>query len=229
MLSIIKKILNRQKHENTSPTLEDSIEAALKNILPKIIEFKTLLEIGSRDGHDANRLSKLLNINKQDVYVIEANPDSFEKIKAEYPSYNVFNVALFNKEGFLDFNKVYKDNIGTSSILNRNDNYYTDKSEKIKVKTITGERFFKEYQIPEISLCKIDVEGATLEVLESFLEQLQKIKLIHLESEHKEVWTNQKLYSDIKDYLTKLNFKEVYFEYVSEEKLQSDSIWLNEN
>ena len=52
-----------------------------------------------------------------------------------------------------------------------------------------------------------------------------KIKSMHLENEHKEVWKNQKLYDEVKDYLLSKGFTEIYFQYVNNVVLQSDTIW----
>jgi hypothetical protein len=67
------------------------------------------------------------------------------------------------------------------------------------------------------------------EVLESFGNDIEKIKSMHIECEHRVVWTNQKLYNDVSEYLNKKGFKEIYFNYCSNDTLQSDSIWVQSN
>lgn len=223
---ILKSIFTRKVlFENTSPTLEESINKSLA-LLKKQISISSFLEIGSRDGFDAERVSKLLNIPPKNIYIIEANPDCYIKIKKQFPLYKVLNYAIYKTEGILYFNKVYKDNIGTSSLFNREDNFYEDKSEKIEVQSITGKTAMQKLNIREIDFCKIDVEGATYEVIESFGDEIKKIKLLHIECEHRAVWQSQKLYPEIKEKLIENGFQQIYFEYVSSAGLQSDSIWV---
>jgi FkbM family methyltransferase len=192
------------------------------------IKVKKILEIGSRDGNDANFLKKLFNLNDEDVWVVEPNPIKIKEIKEKYPKINLVEFAISNTEGEHTFNQVVGDDIsaGTSSLIDRADDWYEKtKTNKIIVNTIRGEKLLEIIK-EEIDVCKIDVEGFTYEVLESFDKKLSNIKSLHVECEHKEVWKTQKLYEEIKDFLNKKNFVEVYFSFTSEHKLQSDSIWV---
>lgn len=192
-----------------------------------IIKPKNILEIGSRDADDANILKEGFNINDTKVWVVEPNPKQQIKIIEKYPKFNLIKEAVFNEEKTLTFNAVNTyELIGVSSLLNRNDKLYDRvDTEKILVKTILGSTLLKNID-EEIDLCKIDVEGATYEVLISFNDSIHKIKSMHLENEHKNVWENQKLYDDVKHYLENLGFVQIYFKYVNNVILQSDSIWV---
>jgi len=191
------------------------------------IEPKTILEIGSRDGDDANILKNGFNIDETKVWVVEPNPKQQKKIIDKYPNFNLIKEGIFDEEKTLSFNVVNTyDLIGISSLLDRNDRIYDSiDSEKIIINTILGSTLLNIIG-EEIDLCKIDVEGATYEVLTSFGDSISKIKSMHLENEHKEVWVNQKLYDDVRQYLIKRDFIEVYFQYVNNIVLQSDSIWV---
>jgi FkbM family methyltransferase len=191
------------------------------------IEPKTILEIGSRDGDDANILKNGFNIDETKVWVVEPNPKQQKKIIDKYPNFNLIKEGIFDEEKTLSFNAVNTyDLIGISSLLDRNDRIYDSiDSEKIIINTILGSTLLNIIG-EEIDLCKIDVEGATYEVLTSFGDSISKIKSMHLENEHKEVWVNQKLYDDVRQYLIKRDFIEVYFQYVNNIVLQSDSIWV---
>lgn len=191
------------------------------------IEPKTVLEIGSRDADDANTLKEYFNVDDSKVFIVEPNPKQQVKITEKYPNFNLIKEAIFNEEKTLSFNAVNSyDLIGVSSLMERKDRLY-DKvdSEKIMVNTILGSRLLANIN-EEIDLCKIDVEGATYEVLTSFGDDITKIKSMHLENEHLEVWENQKLYGEVKDYLVSKGFTEIYFQYVNNVVLQSDSIWV---
>jgi FkbM family methyltransferase len=202
------------------------------NIIKKtIIRPKTILEIGSRDGNDASNLMKYFQLNDKDVWVVEPNPNQIKIIESSYPNFNLISDAIFNEETEHDFYQVISTNpndVGTSSLINRNDDWYESKTNVIKVKTITGKKLLDIIN-RDIDICKIDVEGLTIEVLSSFGKDLNKIKSLHLECEHSEVWKGQKLYDDVSKFLIEYNYVQIYFEYCSGGTLQSDSIWVLKN
>lgn len=193
------------------------------------IQPKTVLEIGSRDGNDAERLRKDFNIDSSNVWLVEPNPTQQVKITDKYPNINLIKKPIFNVEKSITFYGVdVEDQIlnGVSSLMNRIDGLY-DKinTNKIEVETILGSTLINMIN-KEIDICKIDVEGATYEVLESFGDKLQQIKSMHIECEHRTVWVNQKLYQDVSEFLINNGFIQAYFNYCNNDTLQSDSIWV---
>lgn len=193
------------------------------------IKPKNVLEIGSRDGNDANELRIFFGLAEENIWIVEPNPIQQEKIKNKYPNFNLIKKAIFNQSKELLFNAVTETSmVGISSLLERKDNIYEHiNTKKILVKTILGADLLNLIGV-DIDICKIDVEGATWEVLESFGSKIKQIKSMHIECEHKIIWENQKLYKDVKDILTKNNFIEVYFNYCNNTPIQSDSIWVQD-
>jgi len=198
-------------------------------ILSANLKPKSILEIGSRDGHDSNTLKKYFNISDENVWLVEPNPSQIKKIKEIYPHFNLVESAISNTNSSFSFNCVKDEEyIGVSSILDRVDGFYNNiTTEKITVNTITGKQLLKQINLDYIDLCKIDVEGLTYEVIESFENKIKSIRSMHIECEHKEIWKNQKLFLDVEHLLKSFNFEMVYFEYICNETIQSDSIWLN--
>jgi FkbM family methyltransferase len=191
------------------------------------IQVKNILEIGSRDGDDANHLKNLFQVSNENVWVVEPNPIKIAEIKIKYPNFNLFECAICEFECEHEFNQVIGDvmSSGTSSLIDRNDDWYLqNNTKKIKVNVIKGKTLTNLIG-NEIDVCKIDVEGLTYEVLKSFEDKLDFLKSIHIECEHKEVWKNQKLYDDVKNFLISKDFIELSFNYTSSHQLQSDSIW----
>lgn len=199
-----------------------------KNIILEktTIQPKSILEVGSRDGDDSELLRDFFSINEDMVWVVEPNPNQQIKIKEKYPRFNLVTEAIYSEEGEKWFNAVRSsDLIGVSSLLDRKDGLYSNtNTERIVVNTITGYKLIERIDT-EIDLCKIDVEGATFEVLKSFGDKIHMIKSMHLENEHLEVWSGQKLYDEVKTYLESMGFVEIYFQYVNNVVLQSDTIW----
>jgi FkbM family methyltransferase len=205
----------------------------MKNYYNNIVEKtkispKIILEIGSRDGNDANELMNYFQLNNENVWVVEPNPNQIKVIEKSYPNFNIIPNAIFNEETEHDFYQVISsdpNDVGTSSLINRNDEWYESKTNIIKVKTITGKQLLSNIN-KDIDICKVDVEGLTIEVLSSFGNELNKIKSFHLECEHREVWKGQKLYDDVAKFLIEHNYSQIYFQYCSGGTLQSDSIWV---
>jgi FkbM family methyltransferase len=194
------------------------------------IDIKTILEIGSRDGHDANTLKVLSNVSDESVWVIEPNPNQCEIIKKNYPNFNLIDMAISDKDGVIDFYQVIGNDgdVGTSSTLNRADDWYIKMgAKKINVNSITGISLLKIID-KKIDLCKIDVEGLTYEVLTSFGDHIKNINSFHLECEHREVWKNQKLFDDVSEYMTEMGYVLLFSSY-NNGNLQSDTIWVNKN
>lgn len=188
---------------------------------------ETILEIGSRDGHDANFMQSYFGIKDENVFVVEPNRILAKHISNSYPNYNVFECAISLTKGVANFNQVMTDNAdlnGVSSLLDRHDSFYADhRTMKIEVQTITGKDLMRHIKKP-IDICKIDVEGLTYEVLQSFGDTLQMIKSFHLETEHLEVWKGQKLHSDVCKFMSDAGYL-----MIGENpawSVQSDSIWV---
>lgn len=190
-------------------------------ITPEIV-----LEIGSRDGNDANAIAKYFDIPHNNVWVCEPNPKQALYIRQVYPEINVIEKAIYNISGTLPFIQMNGtlDEIGTSSLIPRTiDNLYAN-ANKINVEAITGKELLTMISQP-IGACKLDVEGATLQVLQSMGELIHNIESFHLECEHKEVWENQNLYNEIAKYMLQNNYMQVDFSFTMFD-IQSDSIWV---
>lgn len=190
------------------------------------IKPKTILEIGSRDGNDADYYKREFDIKDEDVYVVEPNPSQADEIRKNYPNFSIFEYAIYTEETEKDFYQVTgggKDPIGISSLMERNDDWYDRFGmKKIKVKTIKGSTLMEMIN-KDIDICKIDVEGLTYEVIQSLGDQIHRIKSIHVETEYHMYWKDQKLHNEVSELLTSLGFIEVW---TKEQGGQADTIWL---
>lgn len=205
------------------------IQQYVQEIENRGIKPEVILEIGSRDGNDINFIKEYFNIQNSNVYIVEPNPIMSNEIKVRYPNYNTLEYAINNVSGTMKFNQVTNtgyDPIGTSSLLNRVDGWYERfETNQIDVNVITGRDLMEIINKP-IDLCKIDVEGLTYEVIESFGESINNIKSFHLETEHRIFWENQKLHDDVCILLENLGYSLIWED---NNGIQSDTIWLKIN
>lgn len=180
-----------------------------------------VVEIGSRDGNDAFVLAKNFGLSEENCYIFEPNPNAAEEIMRTYPRMNLYNNAVSDVSGqTLDFH-IERENVGASSLLKRNN---PSEHDVVKVETITMADWFEATQIPAIHICKIDVEGLTLPVLESFGKYIDRLQSVQLEMEHQEIWHNQSLYPEIAKWLESKGFVQIMFTLLR--GVQSDSFWL---
>ena len=184
----------------------------------------TVLEIGSRDGHDAKAIAD--HFGASSVWVCEPNPNQADYIAQAYPNFNLVRKAIYKHSGKLEFIQMQgsPNEVGTSSLLDRSyDNLYAN-ANRIEVEAITGEELLAMIEGP-IGACKVDVEGATLEVLQSMGNSIHRVQTFHLECEHEEVWVGQALYNQVAAFMIAKGYEQVDFDFVMP-GLQSDSIWI---
>jgi len=184
----------------------------------------TVLEIGSRDGHDAKAIAD--HFGSSSVWVCEPNPSQADYIAQAYPNFNLVRKAIYKHSGKLEFIQMQgsPNEVGTSSLLDRSyDNLYAN-ANRIEVEAITGEELLAMIE-GSIGACQVDVEGATLEVLQSMGNSIHRVQTFHLECEHEEVWVGQALYNQVAAFMIAKGYEQVDFDFVMP-GLQSDSIWI---
>jgi len=198
------------------------LKALISAIKDNDIQINTFLEVGSRDGADADFISKKLNLLPQNVFVVEAHPAFYKFIKKKYSQYKIFNYGAWKQEGELLFNAALNFDDGRSSLIERD--IYKENFKKVLIKTKTIDSMIKQNFKTTIDCCKIDVEGASYEVLQGFKENLKNLKILQIETEQKKIWNNQHCYDKVYELLVSHDFKKVW-----EIKLgstQLDSIWI---
>lgn len=181
----------------------------------------SIVEIGSRDGLDAHELANYFRLNDLECHVFEANPAQAKKIKFDYPLMHVYPNAVSDIKGPVTFN-VELENLGASSLFSR----VTPKEhmQVITVDAIRMDDWIKEENIHCIDVCKIDVEGASLKVLNSFGDSINIVNSIQIECEHQPVWKDGDQFPQVKEWLEAHGFVMVF--YVLLRGIQSDSFWL---
>ena len=147
-----------------------------------------VVEFGSYDAGDGIRYKYYFP--NSNVYSIEASPACYHKIKPlEKYGLKIFNYAVTNKNGEIDFHGTYDDvldNYAPCGAIER-DLVSTDAGSKtlrilppIKVPCITLETFCKNQGIEYIDLLHVDVEGHDLQAIEGMGKIRAKIIFIEV-------------------------------------------------
>lgn len=184
-------------------------------------EIKNIVEIGSLNGEDSVYFkTQFPNAN---VFCIEGLPDNYNQYLKELTTVTPINAVIANYDGTI---KYHKKNInGIHGILDRGEQYGTN---TIELPCYTMKSICDRYKIDTMDFIKIDVEGATFEILESMGPLLESVKIMHIETESYEFFKGQKLHNTVSDYLTERGFTMVdKTDALIAGHHQHDSVWLN--
>lgn len=185
-------------------------------------QIKNIMEIGALDGKDSIKFkNRYPNAN---VYTIEGLPDNFNKYLVKQTDIIPINIVMTDYDGTVDY---YKKNVnGIHGIYNRGDYYGTEKLHNVPCKTF--KTICQEYNIDGIDFVKIDVEGATYEIINGMGSEINKIKMMHIETESYPFFEGQKLHNDVCKLLEERGFVMIDMTTVKiSNGEQHDSVWLN--
>ena len=190
------------------------------NILKSLkkLNINYIFDVGSHRGESIDYFIKLKNLKK--IQSFEPQKDIFLVLKKKYKNNNkvILNqIALSQNENYKDF--YINDLSSTSSfsrlnkkslwlkIKNRILNKKNPIINKIKIRSLTIDKFIKQKKIKKIDLLKIDTEGHELEVLKGALKTIkeQKVKFILIELHFSKMYQNYSK-KKIESFLAKNNF-----------------------
>lgn len=158
------------------------------------LKHKVVLDIGANIGLFSLWMnSQYENLN---LYLFEPDPTTFQILKRNIPTATINQLALSNKEetailtsysyasGFnsLDPGVNQKTN-NMKWPLSMFINWITKEQKQHRVHTQRMDHYLTQNNIPHIGLCKIDVEGLELAVLEGFGEAIDKVDHFIIEIE----------------------------------------------
>lgn len=185
-------------------------------------EISIIFEIGSMDGKDSLYLKEYFK--NASIFAIEGLPENYEKYLKKINNIVSLNRVISSYDGESFY---FKKNInGLHGIYDRGQEYGSD---KLFLKCCRIDTLCNELKIDVIDVAKIDVEGATYDVLVGFGDLLKKVKIIHIETESFPFFKGQKLHADVCDFLTKEGFikiKQSKCEIIKDQ-FQYDSVWIN--
>ncbi|CAB4166909.1 Methyltransferase FkbM [uncultured Caudovirales phage] len=220
------------KNLGHSLTRFDPLEPVVTNYRKFFNETASLIvEVGTRDGDDANYLFKELNAGK--VIAIDANPIAVDITRSKYPWMSVVYAAASDTKGEIVFNQVTspdKEIMGTSSIFSKDKSvspppeYYEGLITQITVPTERMDSILKEE--PIIDVVKIDTEGYSWQVLQGFGDRLKDVKLLHIETEQAPVHDDHVTTEKIVEFMEANGFALVDISHEWGWLIQ-DQVWVN--
>lgn len=182
-------------------------------LLAKMMQPDLICDVGAMDARESLLFRKVApNAN---IFVFEANPKNVEIMKRkgvlERHGIDIRHNAVWNKNGKLTF--FVEKNLGESDLELRGISS-TRRREKgslgyveITVSAVRLDSFVNNLRsIPSKIALWIDVEGAAYEVVDSFGEIRNQVKVVHLEAETKEFWPGQKLQPAVEELMEKMGF-----------------------
>lgn len=184
-------------------------------------DINIIFEIGSLDGKDSLLFKQ--NFPEAEVYAFEGLLENYNLYMKTFSEIHTFNKVIFNYDGKIIFHK--KNVNGIHSVFDRGTSYGTDT-------LVSGcyrlDSVCKELNIDHIDMMKIDVEGATYEVLEGMGALLKTVKIMHIETEDYPFFEGQKLDESVVDFLLYNGFKVIKKTrcVITNSNHQLDSVWI---
>ena len=184
----------------------------------------TIIDVGAHVGETISLFSKNFDIEQMICY--EASRLNFDKLNKSknFKNFNIVlnNIALGSKETELEFFQTSESSSSTFCKIDQNSNYfkrkkkilkifnqkdYILKSELIKVTTLKNE--FNKYNLRHVDILKIDTEGFEFDVMKGADESLKSVNFILFEHHYDQMIIKNYKFSQINQYLRKLNFKKI--------------------
>jgi FkbM family methyltransferase len=196
----------------------------MKDVLSNKIDIskiKTIYDIGCLNGSDSFLLSELFGAK---VIGFEGLPDNYNKflLGKDTDMVKFYHQIIRNYDGKTHF--FQKEQNGIHSVYEQN--LSKTKEKLVELDCSRMDTFIKTHGLPAPDLVKIDVEGATLEVLESFGDLLSEIPILQIETEEVEYFNGQALENEVLNYINKWEFLPI-FKSSSINVKQNDYILLN--
>ena len=196
-------------------------------ILKKILHYlyndlqsiNTIIELGARDCKETLLFEK--NYPSAKILAFECNPTTLPICRQRITGKSritLFEKAISETNGKISFYPIDPEktkttwsdgNPGASSLFKASGNYPIEKyvQHEIIVDSIRLDSIFVSEAINEVDLLWMDIQGAELMALKSIGQYLKDVKTIHTEVEFMEIYSNQPLFEEIKEFLLTNNFQ----------------------
>ena len=159
---------------------------------------------------------KRIDKSNLDYILFEPNPNEAKKLiqnKKYYKNYKVYETALSNKNKILKLN--ITKGIYQTSVLKPNFDFVNQFQNpgryKITQKELINAKKLDYFKIVNSDFIKIDAQGYNYEILEGSIKTLKDNLGVEVEVEFTDIYSNQKLFGDVKKLLKKNNLDFIDF------------------
>lgn len=214
----------------------DEFVRIAKKLIPR--KKYIIVEVGARDCEETVAFDVLLP--GSEIFAFECNPDTLPQCHLAIQgkkNIKLIEKAVTDNEGNITFYQINHEktvtghpsgkNPGASSIFEANEEYPLEKysQNKIVVPTTTLKIFSGECDVDHVDLMWMDIQGAELLALKGAGDFLDKISLIHLETEFFPIYKKQPLFSELKTFLNSKGFR--LYTFTNMGKFAGDAVFLN--
>lgn len=221
---IILKLLNRVY-----------LPVYIQYIWLKKYHIKTIIDIGAHNGEVSHSLSQIFPA--AEIYAFEPIKSKKDIILSKNKSkrFHLSDFALNDKNGKEMFYQTQNTALSSLFPVIRNKvNLDPGTIQRVRVKTITLDNFFKDMALIEPILIKLDTQGTELNVLKGGEKLLKKVSVIHIETSFEHFYQGQPLFDQIYLYLKTNGFRyigearESFFYPIFEPMNQINSIFIKD-
>lgn len=172
---------------------------------PQVLgSLRTVVDAGANDGAWTNNL--LRYAHPEQVLVVEPNPQmkpSLDKLSAQQKCVTVHNAAVGEKKGMLPFHLTNHPH--DSSVLRPIRSIGSEVAKTIDVPVVTLDDLTASWT--EISLLKLDIQGAELLALRGGQAALKKTRYLFIEVNFMSQYEGMTLFPEIHTHLTNAGFE----------------------
>jgi FkbM family methyltransferase len=153
---------------------EDSMsidEQIYDYMIKRLNNDSIVVDVGAYIGKTATNLMTRSKGNPSNYYLIECCPNNFQKLKEKCPESNLFELAISDKNGEVDFYVGNHPNIEGSSQSNSlvsdfiEEKEWNKKTIHYRVKSMTLDKFYETNNLENVRFLKINCEGGEYEIL----------------------------------------------------------------
>ena len=178
-----------------------------------------IFDIGSRDCQQSIEFYN--NFPNAKIYAFECNPNTLDICKKNIENYKdritLVEGAVCDYDGEITFYPInqektittWKDgNPGASSIFLSNGTYKAEHyiQDEIKTNCHRLDSVIQKYNIKNVDIIWMDLQGAELLALKGLGNFLKQVKYMHIEVSHGEMYSGQVLFKELNDYIISNNF-----------------------
>lgn len=184
-----------------------SEQEIIADLLEELNEQDVFYDIGANVGIYSCFVGK--KSKQGQVIAFEPHPRNYQSLK-ENCTINDINSKIYQIALGARKDEMYLEPMGNTGHVIKNE--YQPGWEKVKM--ITGDEFIGQHSLPHPDICKIDVEGAELEVLSGLKNTLSqgKCRTIYCEIHPEKIKNGDESINDLIDLLSNMNYNIEYLQ-----------------